>query len=174
MHNPSLEKTKENVHAALCDNVDTVTVMRLLRDLVSLCNVYSKENEKPGKRLNLLLIRSVAVYITDILRVFGLVNDLDGFGFSDGATGDASDIAAKLADYSKAYADFYSTVASRCDELGPDSSVAQELRAAIDPAGAGSSQAPTGQGASSSSAASGAAAAAASGPAAKKHRETLV
>ena len=72
----ALEKTQIGVHAALLDNFDTPTVMKLLDDLVSATNDYTK-----GGDVRAMLVSQIAQYITRILRVFGLVNGSDDIGF---------------------------------------------------------------------------------------------
>lgn len=96
--------SKEAVHAALCgtffeyiflffflinklnlfiiaDNVDTRTVLDILRDLVSNCNVYIRDTTQK----NALLLRRIAAYITDILHIFGACSGpRGGIGFPVG------------------------------------------------------------------------------------------
>jgi len=69
--NADLTSTKKEVHLALCDNFNTPQVMSILSDLVRKCNVYMKE--QPHSRAYLL--RAIAVYITGMFKVFGLVDD---------------------------------------------------------------------------------------------------
>lgn len=60
---------KSAVHEALCDNVDTRTVMEEMRLLVSQSNSYVASRKSERLRPNRLLVESVAVYLTDMLRV---------------------------------------------------------------------------------------------------------
>ncbi|XP_033216367.1 cysteine--tRNA ligase, cytoplasmic [Belonocnema kinseyi] len=62
---------KDGVHIALCDNIDTRTVLETIRDLVAYCNIYMKDIENP----NTLLLRDVAVYLTKIFTIFGAISD---------------------------------------------------------------------------------------------------
>lgn len=72
-------QAKDAVHIALCDNIDTRSALDAIRDLVSIVNVYIRDN---SRRLNALLLRRVAEYITDMLNIFGAINGpRGGIGF---------------------------------------------------------------------------------------------
>lgn len=72
--------SKTAIHASLCDNIDTRSVLDNLRELVSSTNVYIK-----GEKLNRLLLKRIASYITDILYIFGAINGpRGGIGFPVG------------------------------------------------------------------------------------------
>jgi cysteinyl-tRNA synthetase len=75
--NRSFLKAKENVHAALCDNIDTRTSLESLRDLVAASNLYIRDKKPP----NSLLLRDIAVYITKILSIFGAISEPSKLGF---------------------------------------------------------------------------------------------
>jgi len=62
-------KTKQQIHIALCDSIDTPTVMKHIRELISTTNTYM--NTK-NAIINRLLLRNIAVYITRLLDIFGL------------------------------------------------------------------------------------------------------
>ncbi|EDW61126.1 cysteine--tRNA ligase, cytoplasmic [Drosophila virilis] len=67
------------VHAALCDNIDTRSALDSVRELVSTTNIYIRDNKT---RLNHLLLRKVATYITDLLHIFGAISGpRGGIGF---------------------------------------------------------------------------------------------
>jgi cysteinyl-tRNA synthetase len=78
----SIENAKVSVHEALCDNIDTRTAMFALKDLIGSANVYMQANPKS---INGPLLKNAACYITEILRVFGVVasQDEDTFGFAN-------------------------------------------------------------------------------------------
>lgn len=65
--NKRLLDTKEKVHLALCDNIDTRTALDVLRDLVTGANIYLKER-KPA---NQVLLYDLSAYVTKMLEVFG-------------------------------------------------------------------------------------------------------
>ncbi|XP_030562604.1 cysteine--tRNA ligase, cytoplasmic [Drosophila novamexicana] len=67
------------VHAALCDNIDTRSALDSVRELVSTTNIYIRDNKT---RLNHLLLRKIATYITDLLHIFGAIaGPRGGIGF---------------------------------------------------------------------------------------------
>ncbi|OXU20446.1 hypothetical protein TSAR_012516 [Trichomalopsis sarcophagae] len=68
---------KDDVHNALCDNIDTRTALDIIRELVTTSNIYIKDCQKP----NTLLLRDIAVYITKIFTVFGAIATHDSIGF---------------------------------------------------------------------------------------------
>ena len=57
------------LHAALCDSFDTPTALEILCDLVSTANVYI--NSRPSIS-NTDPLEAVALWVTRILRIFGL------------------------------------------------------------------------------------------------------
>lgn len=75
---------RENVHAALCDNIDTRSSLEALRDLVTAGNLYLRDRKPP----NQVLLNDIGVYITQMLRVFGVIAEPTKIGFpvSTGAT----------------------------------------------------------------------------------------
>lgn len=73
---------KNSIHLALCDNIDTRTVLDVIRDLVGLCNVYIRDHSSVTGSLNILLLKRIATYITDILHIFGVITGpRGGIGF---------------------------------------------------------------------------------------------
>ncbi|XP_034944373.1 cysteine--tRNA ligase, cytoplasmic [Chelonus insularis] len=76
--NEKFSSARNSIHNALCDNIDTRTSLELIRDLVSQCNIYTKNSTNP----NVLLLRDIAVYITRILKIFGAISSSsDDIGF---------------------------------------------------------------------------------------------
>lgn len=85
-------EAKNSIHLALCDNIDTRTVLETIRDLVGFCNVYIRDNSTEST-LNVLLLKRIAAYITDILHIFGvIIGPRGGIGFpvDSGKSGDVS------------------------------------------------------------------------------------
>lgn len=68
--NRSFLSAVDNIDTALCDNLDTRRVLEELKELITRCNVYMdpKTNSAP----NLRLLENIAVYITQVLNMFGL------------------------------------------------------------------------------------------------------
>lgn len=71
------------------DSINTVAVMKLLRELIGSCNVYLSET---GSSVNVRLVESAAVYVTRMLKVFGVIPDstLLGFPFDSKLLGDSN------------------------------------------------------------------------------------
>ncbi|XP_045483000.1 cysteine--tRNA ligase, cytoplasmic [Harmonia axyridis] len=72
-----LLKSKEDVHMALCDNIDTRSSLDILRELVLASNVYLRDRKPP----NCNLLSDIALYVTRILTVFGVISDPPKLGF---------------------------------------------------------------------------------------------
>ncbi|KAK9879201.1 hypothetical protein WA026_004049 [Henosepilachna vigintioctopunctata] len=70
-------KSKDDVHAALCDNIDTRSALEVLRELVLASNLYLRDR----KPLNSNLLQDVASYITKIFTVFGIISEEPKIGF---------------------------------------------------------------------------------------------
>ncbi|KAG0059548.1 hypothetical protein BGZ89_000307 [Linnemannia elongata] len=87
-------KDKQNaVHAALCDSINTPNAMSELQALVSRTNVYIKE---AGSNLNVEVVNKVALYVSKILRTFGLdgvVSDPIGFASAEAGGASVEDVA---------------------------------------------------------------------------------
>lgn len=65
----SFQDKKAAVHEALCDNVDTRTVLEEMRALVSQCNLYMAARKAARRRPNRALLESIALYLTHMLKV---------------------------------------------------------------------------------------------------------
>ncbi|XP_052738047.1 cysteine--tRNA ligase, cytoplasmic [Bicyclus anynana] len=64
-----LSSAKEQVHAALCDNIDTRSAVDALRELVGAAHVYLRATSPRSAPL----LVECARYVTDVLHVFGAV-----------------------------------------------------------------------------------------------------
>jgi cysteinyl-tRNA synthetase len=74
--------TKKQIHLALCDSIDTPTVMEQIRQLVSTTNIYMNT---ANTTINRLLLRNIAAYITRLINIFGLnssTSSVDDIGFT--------------------------------------------------------------------------------------------
>lgn len=74
---------KKSVHEALCDNVDTRTALDVIRDLVTQSNIYMRDVATAAATpVNALLLRRIALYVTDLLHIFGAIaGPRGGIGF---------------------------------------------------------------------------------------------
>lgn len=77
-----IDAAKLAVHAALCDNINTRDAVFALRDLISAGNIYIQNGKTQKSVLNAPLLKQAAVYISRILRIFGVIQsyDLDSYG----------------------------------------------------------------------------------------------
>ncbi len=62
-------KTKTQINLALCDSIDTPSVMESIRQLISTTNSYITTANQTISRL---LLRDIALYITYLINTFGL------------------------------------------------------------------------------------------------------
>ncbi|KHJ82721.1 hypothetical protein OESDEN_17584, partial [Oesophagostomum dentatum] len=75
-------RIKKEIHEALCDSVDTRTVIEKLRELIGLGNSYIVEKVRKANAVpNCLLLRKIALYITDLFTVFGVIPKSGEIGF---------------------------------------------------------------------------------------------
>ena len=113
--NEKLEKAKEGIHSALCDNIDTRTVLEIIRELVSQSNVYIEKLRSSGA-VNRQLIKNVATYITKIFNVFGMISKEESVGFPSGSSGSA-DLETMVMPYLNSLADFRDNVRKSAREI---------------------------------------------------------
>lgn len=64
-------ETKKSVHAALCDNIDTKSALDSIRELISHSNIYIRDIQSS---VNVQLLEDIAVYITELLQIFGAIS----------------------------------------------------------------------------------------------------
>lgn len=75
---------RQTVHECLLDNFNTKDAMMALLRVINEANAYLRiPNVKPST----LTLQAIAVYVTQILKVFGVVNGADDFGFGSGGGG---------------------------------------------------------------------------------------
>ncbi len=98
-----LVATQQAVHAALCDDFDTPSVIRLLQGLVSETNKYMA-----GDSIVPSILSNAAGYVTRIFRVFGLIEPSQGLGFAGAGSGVSKE--ETLEPYLDALANFRATV----------------------------------------------------------------
>jgi cysteinyl-tRNA synthetase len=79
-------KAQIKVHAFILDNFKTYEVIQTLVELIQDCNKYISVEAKPKN----LLVKKIAMYVTKMLRVFGVVEGVDEIGFGDSSASGGS------------------------------------------------------------------------------------
>jgi cysteinyl-tRNA synthetase len=132
--NEKFTAAKSKVHDALCDSVDTRTVVEALKELISAANVYVNQKNSEHKTPNILLIRNIALFVTSIMKMFGVSTSDDeiGFGEVDGEKFSATGKEDLLMPYVQALTDFrervrqiaigekFQPILAECDRLRND------------------------------------------------------
>ncbi|KAJ1799281.1 cysteinyl-tRNA synthetase [Coemansia sp. RSA 2399] len=88
-----LNDTKGRVHAALLDSFDTPAAMRALQEIIARTNIYLQRGRAS---IDPQIVEAVALYVTKIARVFGLVNDGVGSSIGWGARSAGVDSSAPV------------------------------------------------------------------------------
>ena len=110
-----LAKYARTVDECLCDNINTKGSVMALASLVSSANVYVKE--KGANRVEISLLRQIAVFITDLLKVFGVIEGEPEIGFGSGASlSDAESKSELILSYVRALGEFAERVAGHAKE----------------------------------------------------------
>ncbi len=65
----SFYEKKTSVHEALCDNIDTRLALEEMRALVGQSNTYTAARRSAKLPPNRMLLQSIALYLTDMLKV---------------------------------------------------------------------------------------------------------
>ncbi|KAE8605894.1 hypothetical protein XENTR_v10010505 [Xenopus tropicalis] len=97
---------KAAVHEALCDNIDTRTVMEEMRSLVSQCNSYIASRKAAKQPPNRLLLRSVSSYLTAMLKVFGAIEGEEVIGFPIGGSDNSMNLESTVMPYLQVLSQF--------------------------------------------------------------------
>ncbi|VDP09540.1 unnamed protein product [Soboliphyme baturini] len=74
---------KQGIHEALCNSIDTFSVIQMLRNIISDVNVYITKCAFEVVTPNCPLLRDIAIYVTRMLKIFGVISGDDEIGFSD-------------------------------------------------------------------------------------------
>uniref|UniRef100_A0A7E4W012 Cysteine--tRNA ligase, cytoplasmic n=1 Tax=Panagrellus redivivus TaxID=6233 RepID=A0A7E4W012_PANRE len=105
----SFNDLKLEIHAALCDSIDTRTVIEKVRAIIVLGNGYYTQTEGDGST-NVELLVNMAEYITGLFKMFGVVPQNNDIGFGSESTSDGVNKEELLMPYLTALADFRETV----------------------------------------------------------------
>lgn len=98
----SLRSIQFKVHSAFLDNFKTYDAIQHLVDLVLECNKYLTAETKP----KYLMVKKVAIYITKILRVLGVVQGNDIIGFGESASDGGASKEDTVSPFVDAFVDF--------------------------------------------------------------------
>ncbi len=109
-----LDEIMGKVHSALLDNFKTYEVIQLLVDLVLECNKYLTAEDKPKN----LLVKKVAIYVTKILKVLGVIQGGDQVGFGDSGAGGGASKEDTISPYVDAFVDFREQVRTAAKSKG--------------------------------------------------------
>ncbi|XP_030269288.1 cysteine--tRNA ligase, cytoplasmic isoform X1 [Sparus aurata] len=104
--NNSFYDRKFAIHEALCDNVDTRTVMEEMRVLVGQSNTYIASRKNAKLRPNRLLVESIAVYLTNMLKIFGAIEESASIGFPVGGQSQNVDLESTVMPYLSVLSEF--------------------------------------------------------------------
>lgn len=107
--NDGFHNRKSAVHQALCDNVDTRTAMEEMRVLVGQSNSYIAGRKSAKLKPNRLLLESIAVYLTDMLKIFGAIEEPVSIGFPVGQS-QSVDLETTVMPYLNVLSDFREAV----------------------------------------------------------------
>eukprot|EP00063_Salmo_salar_P008321 XP_013983156.1 PREDICTED: cysteine--tRNA ligase, cytoplasmic-like [Salmo salar] len=108
--NESFYERKAVVHEALCDNVDTRSTMEEMRALVTQSNTYIASRKSSKLQPNRMLMKSIALYLTDMLKTFGAIEGSEPIGFPVGGDGHHVDMETTVMPYLKVLSDFRESV----------------------------------------------------------------
>ncbi|KAK9503324.1 hypothetical protein O3M35_011923 [Rhynocoris fuscipes] len=110
--NRTFRCTREAIHEALCDNIDTRTVLEKIRECISSCNVYIS-----GGVNDCNLLKSIALYITNLMRIFGAIQDTEIIGFPVINSENAQDTESIVMPFLRILGDFRDDVRGEARKL---------------------------------------------------------
>lgn len=106
--NDQLHQCMVEVHKALCDNIDTHSVMMSLKELVSNTNIYIENKRKDRPTHNRALLKNVATFITRMFDILGLIGKPEEVGFP--TSGQSANMEELVMPYLDALATFRDNV----------------------------------------------------------------
>ncbi|KAL4225668.1 hypothetical protein ACF0H5_016357 [Mactra antiquata] len=99
-------ETREDVHEALCDSIDTKKTCDLVKDLIKACNIYVSDI-RSKHRPNRILLQNVADYILGVFKMFGAVkDDQDWLSVASSTNQGSNDTEEIVMPYLTAFANF--------------------------------------------------------------------
>lgn len=103
---------KDEIHEALCDSIDTPTAMQLMQTLVKQGNIYIGQCKQAERIPNHSVLKGIAKYLTDMLRLFGANEGQQEIGFGSSASSTETDNETALMPFVNLIADFREDVRS--------------------------------------------------------------
>ncbi|XP_034626134.1 cysteine--tRNA ligase, cytoplasmic isoform X1 [Trachemys scripta elegans] len=97
---------KAAIHEALCDNIDTRTVLEEMRSLVSQSNSYIAAKKTARQMPNRLLLESISSYLTQMLKIFGAIESDEALGFPVGGNVQNLNLESTVMPYLQVLSDF--------------------------------------------------------------------
>ncbi|KAH0620960.1 hypothetical protein JD844_021889 [Phrynosoma platyrhinos] len=97
--NKSFYDKKVAVHEALCDNIDTRTVLEEMRSLVSQCNSYIAAKKTARQMPNRMLLENISIYLTQMFKIFGAIEGDEAIGFPVGGNGQNLNLESTVMPY---------------------------------------------------------------------------
>lgn len=104
--NKKFSETREDIHEALCDSIDTKRTCDLIKDLIKACNIYVADIMNK-RRPNRILLENIGDFILRIFKIFGAVQaDEDWLTVSSSAKNGNVNIEETVMPYLTAFANF--------------------------------------------------------------------
>uniref|UniRef100_A0A803TI90 Cysteine--tRNA ligase, cytoplasmic n=1 Tax=Anolis carolinensis TaxID=28377 RepID=A0A803TI90_ANOCA len=97
---------KVAVHEALCDNIDTRTVLEEMRSLVSQCNSYMAAKKAARQMPNRMLLENTSIYLTQMFKIFGAIESDEAIGFPVGGNGGNLNLESTVMPYLQILSEF--------------------------------------------------------------------
>ncbi|KFP29319.1 Cysteine--tRNA ligase, cytoplasmic, partial [Colius striatus] len=97
--NKNFYDKKAAIHEALCDNIDTRSVLEEMRSLVSQSNSYIAAKKSSRQMPNRLLLENISSYLTQMLKIFGAIESDDAIGFPVGGNSQNINIESTVMPY---------------------------------------------------------------------------
>ncbi|NXC17844.1 SYCC protein, partial [Corythaeola cristata] len=104
--NKNFYDKKAAIHEALCDNIDTRSVLEEMRSLVSQSNSYIAAKKSSRQMPNRLLLENISSYLTQMLKIFGAIESDDAIGFPVGGNSQNANIESTVMPYLQVLSEF--------------------------------------------------------------------
>ncbi|KAL5007800.1 hypothetical protein ScPMuIL_016606, partial [Solemya velum] len=97
--------TRDIVHEAMCDSVNTRACLEAIRDLIGTANIYISSIKTEKRQPNRQILHNISTYITWLLKIFGAIGGDFAIGFPQ-ETSQGVDMEEVVIPYLAAFADF--------------------------------------------------------------------